>query len=69
MDPKHLQGDISGFEGSMPGNWQIRQTGKETVDEDADRHDPLSMSMFWFSKPWLRSNSLLVSMSEGTSLP
>ena len=46
MDPKHLQGDISGLEGSMPGNWQIRQTGKETVDEDADRHDPLSISMF-----------------------
>ena len=51
MDPKHLQGDISGLEGSMPGNWQIRQTGKETVDEDADRHDPLSISMFWFSNP------------------
>ena len=46
MDPKHRQGEIKGFEGSTPGNWQILQTGIETVEEDRDKQDVFSISTF-----------------------
>ena len=46
MDPRHRQGEIKGFEGSTPGNWQILHTGRETLEDVMDKQDVFSMSTF-----------------------
>lgn len=44
MDPRHLQGEMRWLLGSMLGNWQIRHTGMDTVEEDCEMVD------LWSSK-------------------
>ena len=45
MDPRHLQGEMRLLLGSSPGNWQMRHTGMDSVDDDCDSlHAPIIAS-------------------------
>ena len=54
IEPRHLHGEMSMFDGSMLGSWQIRHTGIDMVDDDWDRHVSASPGSIirWFVRKW-----------------